>query len=84
MHAPTPPRPPHLRRATLADLGIRFHHPVAKTGVVAEVGSGVAPIVVLRADMDALPVTVRPQAPAARRCAALRRRCGACRAAAAS
>ena len=47
-------------RGELDKLGIRYRHPVAKHGIVAEIGSG-SPRFALRTDMDALPIEVRPQ-----------------------
>ena len=47
-----------LVREELERLGVTARA-VAGTGVVADVGSGMPPIVSLRADMDALPVQVR-------------------------
>jgi amidohydrolase len=44
-----------LIAATLEELGARVRRGVAKTGVVGELGEG-APIVAIRADMDALPL----------------------------
>ena len=41
---------------TLRDMGIDVQTGVAKTGVVGRLGSG-SPVIALRADMDALPVT---------------------------
>ena len=45
-------------RTELESVGINFNWPVAKTGIVASVGSGAHPWFALRADMDALPIQV--------------------------
>ena len=47
----------YLRRQ-LDAMGIAYQYPVARTGIVATVGSG-SPRFALRTDMDALPILVR-------------------------
>jgi len=46
-----------LINATLFDMGIETETEVAKTGVVGTIKGGAGPVVGLRADIDALPIT---------------------------
>jgi metal-dependent amidase/aminoacylase/carboxypeptidase family protein len=45
-----------LIRDTLDELGVSYRAPIAETGVLATIGTGDGPCVVLRADMDALSI----------------------------
>jgi amidohydrolase len=64
-----------LVRGVLDRLGIRYRKGVARTGLIAEIGQG-KPIIALRADMDALPITERTGLPFASEVAGMMHACG--------
>ena len=45
-----------LIRSQLDLYKISYQYPIAKTGIVASIGTGQSPVIALRADMDALPL----------------------------
>tara|TARA_B100000029_G_scaffold516760_1_gene633789 strand:- start:4781 stop:5959 length:1179 start_codon:yes stop_codon:yes gene_type:complete len=45
-----------LIREKLDEMGVDYEYPIAKTGILAQVGTGSSPCIALRADMDALPI----------------------------
>jgi len=60
---------------TLEELGARVRDEVAKTGVIGELGDG-DPIVAIRADMDALPLTEATELPFASQVPNMMHACG--------
>lgn len=60
---------------TLDQLGITYRAGIAQTGVIAEIGEG-KPIIALRADMDALPITERTGLPFASEVPGMMHACG--------
>lgn len=61
--------------SVLEQIGIRFRSGVASTGVIAEIGKG-KPVIALRADLDALPITERTGLPFASKVPGLMHACG--------
>lgn len=60
---------------TLKELGARVTEGVAQTGVMAEFGSG-SPVVAVRADMDALPISEETELPFASKVPQMMHACG--------
>jgi amidohydrolase len=61
--------------SVLSRVGVRYRTGVGRTGVVAEIGQG-KPVIALRADMDALPITERTGLPFASEVPGMMHACG--------
>ena len=63
-------------RSRLQEYGIRLLETGLETGLIAEIGSGKAPVIALRADMDALPIEEKSGLPYASEVPGVMHACG--------